>query len=139
MDSKETMGAVISKTYSKMKNSLAKELKPHQVTHEQWSLLIKLFKQDGVSQKELSERCFKDQPTTARILDKLEKRGLIYRRGHPSDKRVFLIYLTGEGRNIMTTLIPLSYKHMENALKGLSEQDQELLKILLNRIIENLD
>jgi len=122
-----------------MKNKLAKALKPYNVTQEQWPLLIRLWVKDGVSQKELSEKCFKDQPTTARILDKLERRGLIRRQANTEDRRVSLIYLTSEGHDMRGPLIPIARQALEQALQGLSEQEQDQLKNLLNRIGGNLD
>jgi DNA-binding MarR family transcriptional regulator len=102
-------------------------------------ILDRLWKQDGISQKELAARCFKDQPTTARILDKLEKRGFVIRKAHPDDKRAFLIYLTDKAMDMKTPFIEVGHRHLEQALKGLSNYQQEQLRILLNRVIDNLD
>lgn len=135
----ENLGFIISKTNTKLKNNLAKALKPYNVTHEQWPLLVKLWIEDGISQKELAEMSFKDQPTTTRILDKLEQRGLIRRQANPGDRRVSLIYLTREGQEISGPLIPIARQALEEALVGLSEQDQVQLKNLLTRIGNNLD
>lgn len=135
----ENLGFLLSKTNSKMKNNLARALKPYNVTHEQWPLLKWLWEQDGISQKVLSEKSLKDQPTTTRILDKLERRGLICRQADPKDRRVSLIYLTPEGREIRDPLIELAHQALEQALAGLSEQERTQLKNLLNRISDNLD
>lgn len=135
----QSLGFIISTTHIKMKNNLTKALKPCHVTVEQWAVLNRLWEQDGISQKELSEKSLKDQPTTARILDKLEQRGLIRRALDSEDRRAFLIYLTSEGWDIRGLLTGLAHQAMTQSLKGLSEQEQLLLKNLLNRIIDNLD
>jgi len=122
-----------------MKNNLAKALKPYNITHEQWPLLKWLWIQDGISQKELAEISFKDQPTTTRILDKLEQRGLVRRQANSIDRRVSLIYLTREGLDIRGPLILLARHALEQALAGFSEQEQVQLKSLLTRIGDNLD
>lgn len=122
-----------------MKNNLAKALKPYNITHEQWSLLKWLWVEDGISQKELSEKSLKDQPTITRILDKLERRGLIRRQVDSLDRRVSLIYLTKEGREIKPSLLPLAHHALEQALNGLSEEEKTVLQNLLNRISDNLD
>lgn len=111
-----------------MKNNLARALKPFNVTHEQWPLLKRLWVQDGISQKELSEKTFKDQPTITRILDKLERRGLICRQADSGDRRISLIYLTTEGQTIKGSLTPLAQQALKQALEGLSEQEQYQLK-----------
>lgn len=98
-----------------------------------------LWIQDGISQKELSEKTFKDQPTTTRILDKLERRGLIRRQADSEDRRVSLVFLTSEGQEIRGPLISLARQALEQALEGLSEQEQDQLKNLLGRISDNLD
>ncbi|WP_243454392.1 MarR family winged helix-turn-helix transcriptional regulator [Desulfosporosinus fructosivorans] len=133
------LGSIIGKTNAKMKNNLARALKPYNVTHEQWPLLKWLWVQDGISQKQLSEITFKDQPTITRILDKLERRGLIRRQADPVDRRISLIYLTREGQEIRAALTPLALQALDHALQGLSEQEQDELKNLLNRISDNLD
>ena len=122
-----------------MKNNLGKALKPYNVTHEQWPLLKWLWVQDGISQKELSKTSFKDQSTITRILDKLERRGLIRRQADSTDRRVSLIYLTTEGLKIRDSLTSLAQQALEQALQGLSDQEKVQLKNLLNRISDNLE
>lgn len=133
-----SLGFVIGETSAKMKNNLAKALKPYNVTPEQWVLLVHLWDDDGITQKELAEKSNKDQPTTTRILDKLEKRGLLYRTADPNDRRAFLIYLTNEGKDAKEPLTGLARKALAIALHGLSNEEQELLRGLLKRIINNL-
>ncbi|MHB1407478.1 MAG: MarR family winged helix-turn-helix transcriptional regulator [Desulfitobacteriaceae bacterium] len=139
MSFEQSLGFIISRTHAKMKNNLTKALKPYNVTPEQWAVLNRLWEQDGISQKELSEKSLKDQPTTTRILDKLEQRGLIRRQANPEDRRAFLIYLTNEGRDIRYPLINLARQALAQSLKGLSKEEQAELKNLLNRITDNLD
>lgn len=67
----ESIGFVVNQTALKLRTEMARRLKPFGLTPEQWSVLNRLAEQDGISQRELATRTFKDQPTTARILDKL--------------------------------------------------------------------
>jgi len=139
MENKESVVSTIGKACMKIKNDLAKELKPYRVTSEQLVLLSKLWHQDGISQKELAKKCLKDQPTTTRILDKLEVRGLITRQINLEDKRAFMIYLTDEAKELRIPLITVASRHMGKALIGVSKEEQAQLKVLLNKIINNLD
>ncbi len=139
MDIEGSLGFIIGSVNTKMKNNLAKALKPYNVTTEQWALLIRLWRRDGVTQKELSERSLKDQPTTARILDKLEKRALVYRRANPEDRRAFQVFLTEEGRNLRTALTASAQHSLEESLQGLTEDERVQLKKLLNKIIATVN
>ncbi len=135
----DSVGFIISRTASKMKNCLHQNFKPYDITTEQWGLLNRLWEKDGVSQKVLSEKSFKDQPNITRILDKLEDKGFIRREVDPDDRRAFLIFLTKEGRELKNILIPVVKETLEVALKGFKTEEVEQLKNLLNRIYFNFD
>lgn len=134
-----SLGFIISRTSLKLKNNLNKAFKPYDITTEQWGLVNRLWQHDGISQKELSDMLCKDQPTTTRILDKLEHKGLITRQANPHDRREFLIYLTEGGKNLKQVLIPLAEQSLVKALQGLKPEEVDTLKELLNRIFYNLE
>jgi DNA-binding MarR family transcriptional regulator len=137
-DLDRTVGFFINRTNSMMKNNLQKVFKKCDVTHEQWIILSCLHDNDGCIQQELAKKIDKDKAAITRLLDVLEKRNLIKRESSPNDRRVFLVYLTEEGRNIQKSLDPLAQISSEQALKGLSEEEIKQLKLSLTKIISNL-
>ena len=50
------------------------------------------------TQRELADRLSADQPYVTLMVDDLEKRGLVQRKPHPSDRRAKLVELTASGR-----------------------------------------
>ncbi|MBU3156501.1 MarR family winged helix-turn-helix transcriptional regulator [Clostridium estertheticum] len=137
-DLHRTVGFFINRTHAMMKNNLKKLFKQHDITHEQWIILSCLKDNDGCIQKELAEKIDKDKAAITRLVDALEKRKLIKRECNANDRRVFLVYLTEEGRNIQEKLAPLSEVSSNQALKGLSEEETKQLKLLLIKILSNL-
>ncbi|AQS58162.1 MarR family winged helix-turn-helix transcriptional regulator [Desulforamulus ferrireducens] len=135
----DSLGFIMNRTNTKLKNELLQRLKPYDVTPEQWAVLNRLWEREGLSPKELAELTSKDQPNIARILDKLEKKGLITRQTNPDDNRSFLIYLTDRGRELKDELIPLALAVLNKALRGIEQEQVKELKLLLNRIYTNLD
>lgn len=135
----ESLGFIISRTNQKLSNYLTRKFKPYDITPEQWGLLNRLWEKDGVSQKELSELSIKDQTTVTRILDKLERKGLIKRQTSPDDRRSFLIFLTDTGRSLENKLVPIAYEVLDEALQGLSEEEIKQMKLLLNKIFMNIE
>ncbi len=135
----ESLGFIINRTNQKLSNYLTRSFKPYDVTPEQWGVLNRLWEKDGISQKEISEITIKDQTTLTRILDKLERKGLIKRQTSPDDRRVFLIFLTNEGRSLEDILVPIAYEVLDEALEGLAEEEIKQLKVLLNKIFMNID
>ena len=56
---------------------------PHGMTRAQWAILIWLERQPGISQKELAELLEVEPITVARLIDRLEARGMVERRPDP--------------------------------------------------------
>lgn len=134
----ESFGFILNRTNQKLKHEFQLNLKAYDITPEQWGLLGRLWEKNGITQRELSDVSFKDQPTTARILDKLEKKGLICRKANPEDRRTFLIFLTERGWELQDILIPIAEKTLHKALWSLTIDEVKQLKVWLNKIYHNL-
>ena len=57
------------------------------VTADQFVLLALLAEQDGITQQELVRRASSDANTVRAMLVLMESRGLVTRKGHPTDGR----------------------------------------------------
>jgi DNA-binding MarR family transcriptional regulator len=90
-----------------MSQLFAHLLKEYGVSPEQWSVLHLIAGQEGLIQKEVAERSFKDKPTVTRILDVLEEKGLISRKPGEQDRRSFRLYPTDKGRELALKTEPL--------------------------------
>ncbi len=66
----------------------------HGMTRAQWTLMIRLESQPGLLQKELAEILEVEPITVARLVDRLEARGMVERRPDPSDRRCWRLHLT---------------------------------------------
>ncbi len=63
------------------------------MTRAQWIILARLDRQPGISQNELATICEVEPITVARLVDRLEARGMVERRPDPSDRRVRRLHL----------------------------------------------
>ena len=70
-----------------------KRARAHGMTRAQWGILIWLERQPGISQKELSELLEVEPITVARLIDRLERRGMVERRPDPKDRRIWRLHL----------------------------------------------
>jgi DNA-binding MarR family transcriptional regulator len=98
-----------------------------------------LWEQDGLSQVELADRTFKDKPNVTRMLDVLERRGLIVRQPDEEDRRAYKVFLTEMGRQLKNDLIPLAAGVLERGQKNLTNDDIKYLRRILNLIYSNFD
>ena len=65
----------------------------HGMTRAQWIILFWLERQPGLSQKELAEILEVEPITVARLIDRLEGRGMVERRADPADRRIWRLHL----------------------------------------------
>jgi MarR family transcriptional regulator, transcriptional regulator for hemolysin len=70
-----------------------KRARCHGMTRAQWAILIRLERQPGLSQKELAELLEVEPITVARLIDRLEARGMVERRPDPRDRRIWRLHL----------------------------------------------
>ena len=66
----------------------------HGMTRAQWTLMIRLESKPGLLQKELAEILEVEPITVARLVDRLEARGMVERRPDPTDRRCWRLHLT---------------------------------------------
>lgn len=134
----DSLGFILNKTNTKLKNELFHRLKEYDITPEQWGVLNCLSEQEGVTPKELADMMFKDKPNTNRILERLQMKGFIVRKPHPVDKRAFQIFLTDGGWVLRDELIPKVKQLLEEAIIGIEKHKIVEMKELLNQMYDNL-
>ena len=64
----------------------------------QFPVLLELWSEEGLTQKQLVDRLDVEQATLANTLSRMERDGLVERRPHPNDRRAQLIFLTERAR-----------------------------------------
>jgi DNA-binding MarR family transcriptional regulator len=109
-----------------------------EITIEQWSVLYHLWKQDGLSQQELCNRTFRDKPSITRLIDNLEKQNLVNRMPSTTDRRINLVALTDKAKDMQQLTIDLANQTMNEALIGVKKEDIDLVKLVFQRVYDNL-
>jgi DNA-binding MarR family transcriptional regulator len=108
------------------------------LTRSQWQVLAHLAQNEGIHQGALAEILEVEPITLVRILDRLQAGGLIERRPHAKDRRVWLLFLTPKARPVLADIREIGAATRAEALDGVSEKDRERLICLLSTIKSNL-
>jgi MarR family transcriptional regulator, transcriptional regulator for hemolysin len=108
------------------------------LTRSQWQTLANLNRCEGIHQSRLAEILEIEPITLVRILDRLEERGLIERRAHPTDRRVRLLYLREAARPLIAAMQRIGDATRGEALAGLPEADRDELMRMLAAMKANL-
>ena len=109
------------------------------ITTEQWSVLACLWDEDKVTQRELCDLTRKDKPSMTRLIDNLERNKIVVRVPHATDRRVNLIHLTQYGASSHEKVTEVVQRVVDKSLEGVSEDEVNFARALLNKVINNLD
>lgn len=137
MNIDHSLGFIINHAGRRLSQLLSLHYQSYDITTEQWTVLNRLAEQDGITQKNLAHRAEKDQTNITRILDQLERKGLVQRRPNAVDRRSFLTFITDKGRSLNEVLLPIERQVVKSTLDGLSVEDIERLRTMLVQITKN--
>jgi DNA-binding MarR family transcriptional regulator len=94
-------------------------------------LIYLLYKNDGMTQSELQQDLLIKPSSITKLIDVLEKKGLVKREASNEDARIKRIYLTDEGKKKEEILCSIKENTEVNLLKTISESEhQDLIRIL---------
>ncbi|MGD8781150.1 MAG: MarR family transcriptional regulator [Ignavibacteria bacterium] len=139
-DKKDHIGFLIVRA----RNMLVKHLhrnftnKGYDLTHEQFSILRSLFRNDAQSQQQLANNTFRDKVSVTKIIDSLEKRKLVVRKHDSQDRRINKIVLTDDAKEIFPDLDKIDLGTIANATEGIPQNQIKDFKSVLNSIHQNL-
>ncbi|MCP6760502.1 MAG: MarR family transcriptional regulator [Fischerella sp. CENA71] len=101
-------------------------------------LLMYLWEEDGLTQSELTDRLKIEPPTLTKMLNRMEKCGLLERCRCPEDARAYRVYLTKAGQALQQPVNQLWYEVERRILTNLTVEEQLLFRRLLMQIRSNL-
>ncbi|MBB3946868.1 DNA-binding MarR family transcriptional regulator [Rhizobium skierniewicense] len=132
-DSATYLAAQLAKSFSKALNRRAVVLS---FSPGQFPVLLELWNEDGLTQRQLLDRVDVEQATLANTLGRMERDGLIHRKPHPRDRRAQIIELTEKGRELEVQAIAASQDTDDAMLAGLLKFERHLLLEYMGRTID---
>lgn len=138
MELENYIGVIVHRADLKLNNYYQKVVNPFNITVDQWEILVILWEREGITQKDLAERLYKDQTNIARMLFKLEQKGFVHRITHETDRRSLRVYLTAKGREIKADILVPSIEAYKKTIEGLSEEEVETFRRILAVMYNNV-
>jgi DNA-binding MarR family transcriptional regulator len=135
-------GNLISKVHMLGGRVFTQILKRHGVTDlnpAQGRIVYELWKQDNISQRQLSERTRLDKSTLTLMLDRLEQQGQLVRVADAADGRRRIIRLTEKNRAAHAAYLAASHEMLEIFYAGLPPEEVEAFERTLRHVMANLD
>jgi DNA-binding MarR family transcriptional regulator len=134
----ESVGYLISRVKSTMVNLVnQRTVAELGVTSQQASVLFMVASGKCVLAAELAREYGIDASAVTRLVDRLEKRGLLKRVRSSEDRRAVRLALTPEGEAIAVRMPAIFTSVTESLMSGLSPEEIGFLKSMLRRVLAN--
>jgi MarR family transcriptional regulator for hemolysin len=97
-----------------------------------------LARNEGINQAGLAELLEIEPITLVRLLDRMGHAGWVERQQDPNDRRAHRLYLGAKARPVLAAIRKVSDETRDEALDGISPEEQEQFRQMLERIHGNL-
>jgi DNA-binding MarR family transcriptional regulator len=134
----ESVGYLISRVKSTTSNLVTQRTMAELgITSQQASILFMVASGKCLLAAELAREYGIDASAVTRLVDRLEKRGLLSRVRSSEDRRVVRLALTPEGHSIARRLPAIFGGVMDSLLAGFTPEEAGFLKSMLRRVLTN--
>jgi len=131
-DLDRTIGFLLGDIGRLMRKEFDRRVRGFGITRSQWRVIVHVMRQEGLNQTQLADLMEVEPITLVRLIDKLEKAGLIERRLDPNDRRARLLYLTRKARPYIEKLKAVADEFREEMLEDLSPKERDqLIRMLM--------
>jgi DNA-binding MarR family transcriptional regulator len=129
---------LLNRAGARIAASFSEEVRPLGATLQMWRVLAALRERDGRRMGDLSETTSIEVSTLTRLVDAMEKKGLVARRRDAGDARAIALRVTPTGRRLTRRLLPIAERYERVALDGFSAAETNALKAALRRLYGNM-
>lgn len=129
---------LLNRAGSRIAEAFGEETRRFGISLQMWRVLAAVNDLGALRMGELSRATSIEGSTLTRLVQQMEKKGVVERVRRDSDQRAVRVVQTDEGRRITAELIPLALAYEKRALNGLDAADAARLKELLRRVYANM-
>lgn len=109
------------------------------ITKQQWIILkILSDKNEGIIQNKLAFITERNKASLTRLINGMERNGLVTRIRSENDSRKNIVYITEKGTEIFLKTEPLMLSSILKIQKGISEEEMKTFRDVLSKIQQNL-
>jgi len=113
-------------------------LRPAGLNVPQYTVLLVLAEEPGLSGAALARRCLVTPQTMSTVLNTLETKGLVSRQNHPVHTHIQEARLTRKGRAALTKADAAAVEVERELAKQFTDEERALLRELLSRCTDQL-
>ena len=113
-----------------LESRLSGHLDSSNLTLSQFGTLEALYHLGPLSQKEIGAKILKSGGNITKVIDNLERKGLVTREKDLNDRRFYRVELTKNGKSLIERIFPLHVKEIVKEFKIITDAELEQLRKL---------
>jgi DNA-binding MarR family transcriptional regulator len=133
----QAVGAFIGRARRVIVEAIEQKLAPLDISHAQWIVVMLLGDGAAATAAELCKVLVYDPGAMTRLLDRLEKKGVLRRVRAKSDRRTARLELTAAGKRLYPKILEALVQEFNRLLRGFSKSEVRQLEELLQRMVAN--
>lgn len=130
---------LLNRAGARIASAFGEEMRPLGASLQIWRVLAALRENDGQRMGGLSRTTSIEVSTLTRLVDNMEKSGLVERRREAEDARAVALHVTAAGRRLTKRILPIAERYQAVALEGFTPAEADVLKQALRRLYDNMD
>ncbi len=131
------IGAHIGRARRAIVEAIDETLAPLDISHAQWIVILMLGDGAACTASELCRILIYDPGAMTRLIDRLEKKGVLRRARVKTDRRTVRLELTAGGKKLYPKIVAALVKAFNRLLRGFRKSEVRQLEDLLKRMLAN--
>jgi len=132
------VGHITENAIKQISEAFGRKLQDSGITRIQWIALYYVKAKKRISQRELSNLMNVQDSSAGRLIDRLERDGLIERERNDIDRRVIYITLSDMGDKLISDLMLIGIKFNNDLVAGIDEEELIIYERVLKKMISNI-
>jgi DNA-binding MarR family transcriptional regulator len=131
-------GRIFHSISSKLMKRLEKEGKEFGLTTSNQFGILVILSNGSMSQKEIANQTFSDEPTTTRTLERMIKNELVIKKRSTEDKRKQIVQMTSKGEELFKNILPIVLNINKEIKEMIEENEYNQFMKTMQKIDSNL-
>jgi MarR family transcriptional regulator, transcriptional regulator for hemolysin len=133
-DDEHYIGYSISDVARLMRTVFERRVRGFGLTRSQWFVIARVYQRPGLSQSAVADLLEIEKAPAGRLIERMEAKGWLERRGDANDRRINRLHLTAEGERLHATIWPLAEATVDAALGELTPDERRHVTRLMARV-----
>ena len=135
------VGVFLNLVHFKFKQYMNSIFQKHgfNLTPEQFLVMDTLWDEGVLSQQKIADIIFKDKNSVTKLIDALEKKGLVNRISDKSDRRLNQIHITERAIIIKEEITKIALESTDGIIRDIPKEELLIFINVLNKMAKNID